>query len=469
MVAAGSAALSQTLVTRVAGEEVSGATAVAPAGPASRYVPRVKAAFVRRKGEYGILWPGAVYDGEAALKMYRQQIMAAAREFNMNVDLRPEPIYSPREAYRWFAQAETEDLDGLFLVLLDRQEHAWPTATKAVDSPVPAVIFAPIGAAFTSNTASLAKKDGAFICSTDDFSQAIYGLKMIKAGAKLRETRFIVLQGKERKDIEVAQLGTKLRYIPASTFLELYERTPTSSEIKAIAAEYLDGAERVTGPTREDITNGVKSYVVARTILEREEGDGIAMDCLTALRYTDISLPCIAWSRMLDHGVPAACEADVGACVTHALVQYLFDRPGFQQDPVPDTANDCLIGAHCTCATRLNGFDQPPEPFRMSHHHGMRDAVPVPHWRVGQRVTVASVILGDGRDVPAQMIISAGEVADNIAVPPSGGCVVSVSLRLDGVSDLLDYPGFHQIFFYGDYKKELAAYCRLYGIRAQIV
>jgi hypothetical protein len=387
----------------------------------------------------------------------------------MNVDLRPEPIYSPREADRWFAQAETEDPDGLFLVLLDRQEHAWPTATKAVDSPVPAVIFAPIGAAFTSNTASLAKKNGAFICSTDDFSQAVYGLKMIKAGAKLRETRFIVLQGKERKDSEVVQVGTKLRYIPESAFLELYKRTATSNEIKAIAAEYLDAAERVAGPTREDVTNGVKSYVVARTILDREEGDGIAMNCLGALRDTDISLPCIAWSRMLDHGVPAACEADIGACVTHALVQYLFDRPGFQQDPVPDTANDCLIGAHCTCATRLNGFDQPPEPFRLSHHHGMRDAVPVPHWRVGQRVTVANVLLGDKPDVPAQMIISAGEVADNIAVPPSGGCVVSVSVKLDGVSDLLDYPGFHQIFFYGDYKKELAAYCRLYGIRAQIV
>jgi len=219
----------------------------------------------------------------------------------------------------------------------------------------------------------------------------------------------------------------------------------------------------------DDVCNGVRSYVVARTILQREEGDGITMDCLGAVGPTNISLPCIAWSRMLDHGVPAACEADIGACITHALVQYLFDRPGFQQDPVPDTANDCLIGAHCTCPTRLSGFDQPPEPFYLSHHHGMRDAVPVPEWRVGQRVTVADVLPSDNPDVPAQMIISAGEVVGNIAVPPSGGCVVSVSVKLDGVSDLLDYPGFHQIFFYGDYKKELAAYCKLYGIRPQIV
>ncbi len=43
---------------------------------------------------------------------------------------------------------------------------------------------------------------------------------------------------------------------------------------------------------------------------------------------------------MNDGGIPAACEADLGACATHALVQSLFDRPGFQQDPVADTFHD---------------------------------------------------------------------------------------------------------------------------------
>ena len=427
------------------------------------------AAFVRRKGEYGMRWPGAIYDGEAAFQKYRRQIETTADDLGIKISIRPEPIYSLAEGEEWLGQAVSDRPDGLLLVVLDRQDHAWPTATKVVESPVPAVIFAPVGTAFTTNTAPLAGKNGAFICSTDDFSQVVYGMKMIKAGAKLRETRFIVLKGSERKDTEVPHVGTKLRYVPASTFLDLYRQTTVSAEIESIAHEYVDGAQRMAGPTVDDVCNGVRSYVVARTILEREEGDGITMECLGAVGPTNISLPCIAWSRMLDHGVPAACEADIGACITHALVQYLFDRPGFQQDPVPDTANDCLIGAHCTCPTRLSGFNQEPEPFYLSHHHGMRDAVPVPQWRAGQRVTVADFLPSEKSDQPSQMIISAGEVVGNIAVPPSGGCVVSVSVKLDGVSDLLDYPGFHHIFFYGDYKKELAAYCKLYGIRPQIV
>jgi len=40
-----------------------------------------------------------------------------------------------------------------------------------------------------------------------------------------------------------------------------------------------------------------------------------------------------------------------------------------------------------------------------------------------------------------------------------------VMVELDGHPDLLDYPGFHQIFFYGDFKNELRAWCRLYRVR----
>ena len=43
-------------------------------GVASGYVPVVKAAFVRRNEEYGMRWPGAVYDGEAARTKYTEEL-----------------------------------------------------------------------------------------------------------------------------------------------------------------------------------------------------------------------------------------------------------------------------------------------------------------------------------------------------------------------------------------------------------
>ncbi len=183
---------------------------------------------------------------------------------------------------------------------------------------------------------------------------------------------------------------------------------------------------------------------------------------------TKVSLPCIAWSRMNDDGIPAACEADLGAVAAHLLVQYLFDRPGFQQDPVPETAQDAIIRAHCTCATRLNGFDKDPEPYDIVPHHGMRDATARPVWKVGQRITCADVLPGNQK-TPTRVLISAGRVVENRSVPPSGGCVVSVMAKFDNVEDVLAFPGFHQLFFYGDYKRQLIQYCRLFNLEPVVV
>jgi L-fucose isomerase-like protein len=202
------------------------------------------------------------------------------------------------------------------------------------------------------------------------------------------------------------------------------------------------------------------------------------MNCLGAFQNQEVSLPCIAWSRMNDDGIPAICEADYGAVASMIMVHYLFDRPGFQQDPVADTADDAIIGAHCSCATRLNGFDKPPEPFDLVHHHGNRDAVPRTLWRKGMRVTSVDVLPGGDpsfwkgagvADKPSRVLISTGTVLENMEVPPSGGCVVSVKVKFDGNQEVLSFPGFHQVFFYGDYKEQVKDFCQLYKIKAQVV
>ena len=43
-------------------------------GPASKYVPTIKATFVRRKEDYGMWWPGEVFDGQAVLQRYTREL-----------------------------------------------------------------------------------------------------------------------------------------------------------------------------------------------------------------------------------------------------------------------------------------------------------------------------------------------------------------------------------------------------------
>jgi hypothetical protein len=404
--------------------------------------------------------------------MYTEKIEATAGRLGANVDMRAEPVYSLEEANAWVAEAETAKVDGLFLVVLDRQKHSWPTARKVAESPIRSVCFSPLGTSFTTNTIGLADMPGNVIYSTNDFKQAGYGMKMLCASAKMRAARCVVIRGTTRAENTLADLGINLRYVPAKTFIEHYRKMPDSEAIVATADEYMRRARRITGATKQDVINGVKSYYVAGEILKAEEADAITMDCLGALGSIDVSLPCIAWSRMNDDGIPAACEADLGAVASHIMTQYLFDRPGFQQDPAADTADDTLIGAHCSCPTRLNGFDAPCEPFDLMHHHGNRDAVPRTLWKQGQAVTCIDVLLpgtADNAGSQSLVLASVGHVTKNMDVPPSGGCVVSVKVKFDSPQEVLSFPGFHQLFFYGDYANEIEDFCQLNNLKSQIV
>jgi hypothetical protein len=439
-------------------------------GPASGYVPRIKAAFVRRKEEYGMWWPGAVYDGEAAREKYTEELIRTADNLKVEIDIKPTPVYSLEEGEDWLAEAKSEQVDGQILLLLDRQQHTWPTAQKATESSIPTIIFSPLGSSFTTNTIHLATKPGCIIYSTNDFSQPAYGMKMLKAGALMKKTRCVVIQGEERKETILADTGITLQYVPANTFIDIYNNIPVNDQVITMTEDYLQQATILKHATREDVINGIKSYLVAGKILENEKADAISMDCLGALADQEVSLPCISWSKMNDVGIPAACEADVGAIAAQVIVQYLFDRPGFQQDPVADTSDDTIIGAHCSCPTRLNGFKEPPEPFELMHHHGNRDAVPRTIWKRDQEVTCLDVIPADGNQRNrSELLISAGKVVENMRVPPSGGCVVSVKVKFDDNQNVLSYPGFHQLFFYGNYKHELEDFCQLYDFNPVIV
>ena len=428
-------------------------------GPGHRAVPKVKVVFVRRKENYGFLWPGAAYDGEAAMRDYTQKILQASREIGMNLVLQGQVIHDIAQADEFAVGLKEQGFDGAVVVLLDRQEHAWPTAAKVAETGVPSVIFAPIGAAFTTNVKPLARKPGVFVVSSPDFAPVKFGMKMIKAAKQMRESRLVVLQGSEEKESEVENLGTKLRTLPVQTFVRLYGETSVTDEAKKIAAYYMSRARKVVEPSREDVLNAARTYVVARKILEKENADAITMDCLGPASRGEIPVPCLAWAKLNDEGIPAGCEADLYPTLTLMLVRFLFDKPGFQQDPVPETVLNALIGSHCVCPTRLDGLSESPASFNLRSHHSDTGVTVCPTWRKGQRMTIAQLMN------PKQMLVFSGTVLDNVFVPPAGGCRTAVTVKVDGVSDVTQFPGFHQIFFYGDHAAQLKAYCQMFNIQ----
>jgi hypothetical protein len=57
-------------------------------------------------------------------------------------------------------------------------------------------------------------------------------------------------------------------------------------------------------------------------------------------------------------------------------------------------------------------------------------------------------------------------VVANVDTPPAGGCRTSVEIAMDEVEDCRDVRGFHQVVTLGHHRRELEAFCQLYGLRA---
>ncbi len=419
----------------------------------------VKVVFLRVK-EDSRSWPGAYWDPDEHRQQYTREFSSLAEELGIRVAFEENLIYDQAGAAQYAEQLKADPPDGVIAALLHRGR--WDSVGPLIQSGVPAVLFAPMGTAFHDNFAEPSRQTGVYaVSAVDGMSSVRYGMKMLKARRQMREAKVLALRGDETDETELPKLGTTLRTLPRSRFVEAFQQIEDTDEVRAMARDYARRAQEVREPSARDVLHAYKTYVAARLILEAEEGNAITMDCLGNIGALK-GVPCVGWSLLLDEGTPAACEADLDAMLAHMLVQYLFDKPAFQQDPVPDTETNLFIGAHCTSPTRLYGFDQPPEPFILRSHHWYREtdqeigvAVQV-LWRKGQKITLLDF------EGPERLLIGCGRVVGNVETPPSGGCRTSVAAKIYGRARVRDCRGFHQVLFYGDHDQQLKEFCQLF-------
>ena len=458
--------------------ETAEITPFKPCGPGASYVPRIKAAACyRQRDEKGLTARPtlATYDVDAKYKDYCRQLGQAQKALGIKIDIAPEPIYSAEDAKRWVARVNEEKPDGLLVMRLDLLAGVMRQIESILlDVDLPMVFFVPNQMIFGRGGYGLLERHtqpGRLFCMTHDFGYALSGLNLIRARARLREMRYLIVSGNARQDTRLPFWGSHIRRLPLSLWNEQFtnNKVRVDAETRAIADFYLRSAERISGPSQEAVLNSALCCLATRNILEQEQGDAFTMDCgpaASGITMPHSAAPCIAFSRMLDDGVPGICEQDMSSGICLALSQFLFDRPGFMHNLGWDTScpnGGCMVSSHCTGPLRLSGTNEKHEGFELRFHHGKVNVSPVALWPIGQRVTCIDATPGK-----AQMSIVTGSVVDNLD-PACGGCSQLVKWKPDGNFDALNYPfisNHHHVLFYGDWKKELLDFCHLSKIDA---
>ncbi|MBI4580281.1 MAG: hypothetical protein HY718_11300 [Planctomycetes bacterium] len=431
--------------------------------------PEVRVAYLRQKAKFWLGWPGTSWENRAYpefMTKSRGLIEKFGHQTKVRVNFEPEPLYDDAGAEEFIKKIQADKPAGVILVPVHM--HEWGRVTKIAKAGIPTIVYAPLGVCFTGHVRPICREKGVHVISTADFEMTPvrFGLKMVRTHHEIRRTRIARLAGNETKDEVLEPFGVQLRRLPRAVFADAFKTIrDDDADVLAMVEDYQQAADKVVEPARQDLINAAKNYFASLRILKEHDCQGITMDCLGAVFDKQIPCPpCMAWSKFLDVGVPAICEADINAVMSHTLCCKLLDKPGFMQDPVPETVNNTLIGAHCVCPTRLNGYEKPRETFMLRSHSESDVGVSVQViWKPGQEVTVMQMT------GPGKMILGKGKVLRNFETPPAGGCRTSVELAMDGPADIRDTKGFHQLFIYGDHVSDFEAYAQMYGIETEHV
>lgn len=429
--------------------------------------PTVRAVFVRPKNQdaFWMTWPGQAYDAAARQADYTKTLAKAAEQMGVDLRIDREPLPDEKAVNALIEQCKSSPPDGVIVTIMCMPCWRLVDRFVAERGDVPTIVFSPMGTSFTGHLQKTRNAPKTFVAATQDYGWLAEAVRMFKTMQAMKDSRLCILRGDKTADQVLEGIGTTLHYVPVARWLEELAKTETDEQVRAIADYYTKEAKKIVEPTAEDILKAAKNYVVARRIMAAEDCQAISLDCLPLVRHNRVPCgPCLAWSKLNDELTSAACEADWNALVSLRLTALLCRRPGFMQDPAPNTVNNTLMGAHCSCATKLAGPDQPHEPFILRTHSEPNKGVATQVlWRPGQEVTVMKF------QGPGRILLGTGRVVANIDTPPSGGCRTSVELEMDNVADSRDCKGFHQLFIYGKLDGQFRAYCQLAGIEVQPV
>jgi len=444
--------------------ESFGATRGAASG---KGVATVRGAFVypptadlREVGYYS--WPGSTFDAEGRQREYMDKLEAMERSLAMRIAMDESPLDTEAHVTRFIEDVKASQPDGLLLIPF-KKGH-WGHVTRIVDETgIPTVVMATLGVLLVDHINQLHRKSGVYLISSlENFEAVENGMKMIRTVRRMKDSRILNVVSAKPSVTTEPHLGTEIRTVPHERFYEAFQRTEITDAVKNLARAYRANAREVVEPTNDDILEAARAYVALKGLLEVEQADAVMMECLSGLKRPHKHVPpCMGFMSLRDEGIPAGCQADLSATLTLMLVQYLFDRPGFQQNASMETESNHYFGAHCTSASKMHGTDAPAEPYILRNHtEAGWGCVPRVLFAAGQAVTLAQYLPGDA----PRMIVYSGEVVACPPMPPAGGCRTNVEMTINEVDDVCDVKGMHQVIFYGNYARDLRTFCQLHNI-----
>jgi hypothetical protein len=412
-------------------------------------------------------------DAPAAFEKFLESIRSIK-----GVDIHVNPItVSYQKPQEVVESIQGKDAD-ILLLCLPRSIFSYGTLPDSMGSlDIPVVLLAqnPELILIDANFAAALRANGANVLFAVSQPQAIEMLKAV-ASPRILEGRRAIIYGRPfdstsvpahnlNEDYIYKQTGVRVQYRPMEELKELFERTGETIARKE-AERWKKEAVAVVEPSDKTIVDACRLYVLLRSIIEKEGLSAVSIDCLGLLFNRTITLPypCLAFARLRDDGITAACEADVCALLSSMLLQEISRKPSFLSNVLSvDLQQSSAVLSHCVAPLKMMGSDASPLPYKLRDYHGMgQGVVPEVEFPVGIEVMTGaftkdlkSFVVWPGR-------IQIGAKTDAPTDKPSPGgfrrmtCSNYVEVKIRNVDSFLqNIVGIHHIMITGNYSNAI--------------
>ena len=319
------------------------------------------------------------------------------------------------------------------------------------------------GAGMVAHSQRIRQKGAkAIVLSTTDWAELDRKFRLIHAISSLKRAKFLSIGREAGEPYEI--MGATVERLPVDELNSAYEEAD-EGRAREIAERWIEGAEAVLEPSKEEIVKSARLYLAMKKKLMEERGAvGIAVDCLGLFYEGKLpAYPCLGFAQIDDEPeVVSACENDIVSLLTKFVVKIVTKRPSFLSEPDMDSSKNLAIYAHCVSATRMVGLDGEPEPYIIrSHAEDDRGAALQVRFRPGVPVTVVKILPSEKR-----VLLLRGESLG--AFVSDRGCRSKIAVKVSDAQRLLEtwQHGWHRIVVYGDHAKDFEHFAKLVGFEA---
>jgi hypothetical protein len=266
-------------------------------------------------------------------------------------------------------------------------------------------------------------------------------------------------------DLVYQRTGVKVQFRSLEELEELYKGVGEASAKSEMERWKKEASEIVRVPDQA-ILDACRLYILLHSFVDKEGLSAVSMDCL---RFTmgmgmnsTLPIPCLAFARLRDEGITAACEADVCGMISSMFLEAISRKPSFMANVMSvDLEKSNYVFSHCISPLKLDGPKAAPMRYRLHDYHNMgRGVVPEVEFPIGKEV-IAGAFSKNLRSFTLWPGRIQSQVKETEQTSPSGGfglnaCANTIKIKIrDAGHFLQNISSIHHVMVTGNYMKAI--------------